>query len=469
MDLEDEPRELDLQRSKPHDFVDWDDFEFISANSGKHVHLRLIDTPGLDDSNNATMGDDIGQSTNEPKIKQVDAKHKLSILKAMHEAKALHGVCIVINSKENLKGSTIESLREFIQMFESANLGRSYHFLHTHVDSGDLFGDSIRKRPQELEREIGVGGGRASHHLVNSLLDRFSLLNRYLTNLFISNFLGKISSAPSESVRSLVFSKQDGRKRMDKKLILLIEAEQDELREAIKKRKNKIATLNKKDKMYAEREVEFAMGEYHVKKAETEEWDTKELVVVQSRRLEESVIFHGSISFQVRSPCRIRKVEWDQCADAIWVEKDEIYLPWTRLIEGTLENRKTFTTIWGEITIKGYKRDYNVEKVELKKKAENQALMVVKQKRALLEKVDLDIKLEEAAIAKVEGRLEEWERKKKVLGLHSVELFNPNQASTGLEDYFASSEILGYTLGYGALLSSPIPMKNRSGAIDSGF
>src|SRR6266566_9341669 len=55
-----------------------------SEPSGKHIHLKLIDTPGLDDSDNAKENEGSNGSNGAGmKIRVVDERHKLAVLKTL--------------------------------------------------------------------------------------------------------------------------------------------------------------------------------------------------------------------------------------------------------------------------------------------------------------------------------------------------------------------------------------------------
>lgn len=94
--------------NKEQDISDFEDFAPKSSLTGKHVYLHIIDTPGLDDSDNANeekTKSDHGLTGN-IESRKVDEVHKLAILKALTKVGKIHCACFMLSLDSTLGRAT---------------------------------------------------------------------------------------------------------------------------------------------------------------------------------------------------------------------------------------------------------------------------------------------------------------------------------------------------------------------------
>ena len=197
-----EPKELELKKRR----------------TGKHVHLNIIDTPGLSDSGNrkarrAAQGSDSDSSGTQMAV--VDEMHKISILVSLIQTRKIHAICLVIG-KGAYSGSTQKHLLAILSIFQlsfpKVALGRHYHIMHTNVFPSERFLGELEERERAFAEVFKID---ATHHYIDSnpiLEDPQSI---YFSNETVSQFLALISKQDSFEVRSLKYNKSETHKAND--------------------------------------------------------------------------------------------------------------------------------------------------------------------------------------------------------------------------------------------------------------
>ncbi|KAK3329987.1 hypothetical protein B0H66DRAFT_597542 [Apodospora peruviana] len=174
----------------------------ISTESGRHIHLRIIDTPGLDDTENPTSTDAETDFGVDVPMRVEDEKHKMAILRAITAEGAINSVCFVISTEHQLGQTVPELLREYKNLFNSSGLGDNYHFVHTKVNPGDMW-DKMKSRPGPVNRVMSTW--TATHHFINNL--PVDPLSEYLSQRAIANLLTALAEDNVQTVNWLRYPK----------------------------------------------------------------------------------------------------------------------------------------------------------------------------------------------------------------------------------------------------------------------
>lgn len=156
---------LKVDMEEEQDIDDFEEYTPKSSPSGKHVHLRIIDTPGLDDSDTVneekTTKGDANSSAN---TRKVDEMHKLAILQALAEAGEIHSVCFVLSLDSTLGAATQELLGDYLSIFRLYKLDGYYNFANTKVGSERLFGERALRRPAAVQGLFHLDAKNIKHH-----------------------------------------------------------------------------------------------------------------------------------------------------------------------------------------------------------------------------------------------------------------------------------------------------------------
>lgn len=140
-----------------------------SSPSGKHVHLRILDTPGLDDSSN--QRDDINRRQEKgadlgSQMRRVDEKHKLVVLQALAGLEKVHSVCFVLSFQNTIGKATQDITRQYLNIFEKSQLDASFHFAHTYFTVENMLDKKAVTRPSIIEETFNIKAKRLEHHLL---------------------------------------------------------------------------------------------------------------------------------------------------------------------------------------------------------------------------------------------------------------------------------------------------------------
>ncbi|KAK1750067.1 hypothetical protein QBC47DRAFT_439160 [Echria macrotheca] len=301
--------------------------EEYSRPNRKHIHLRIIDTPGLDDTDNlAAMNK---KETKTPQqgtlpLRVVDEKHKMAILKTLADIGHINSVCFVIALPNPLNFSMQGLLQEYLDIFRLSNLNKKFHFLHTKVDAERLFDPDTAVRRDEVCSKFRVY--TASHHFMENLPDPNDPVAVYFSHRAMAKWLTEITSDPSQPVTQLKYPKSQALKTMDKTLQMGIDIDLRYYEDIAKKKAAEITSLEAKiRRLTARKDVQWQSWLDLGRKISA--LDTTALVEIESRYgYERSHLFSRSrLYWSFHTEHTIRKVTRDPASPsyAYWSTYDD--------------------------------------------------------------------------------------------------------------------------------------------------
>lgn len=193
--------------STPDDSLKNRDILVEDKPTGQHVHLNLIDTPGLSDSDQTR--DAVGMSS-------LDENHKLGILLALNKIPKLHAVCFVVARHEAYGRSLQEHIQSLMRIFNQSfpsNLSKlDYHVIHTCIDMADRFPTDEESAPLETRAQLFDDtikiGNTIKHHFIDSIPRRSNHVAVYYHNHVISELLGSFSRCLGTPTSALVYPRE---------------------------------------------------------------------------------------------------------------------------------------------------------------------------------------------------------------------------------------------------------------------
>ncbi|KID81316.1 hypothetical protein MGU_11315 [Metarhizium guizhouense ARSEF 977] len=175
--------------------------------TGEHVHLNLIDTPGLSDSH---------QTRDANGMSSLDEKHKLGILLALNRIPELHAVCFVVGRheaySESFQGHIQGLMRIFNQSFPSRTSKLDYHVIHTWITLADRFpadeeSVALETRAQLFDDTIKTGN-IVRHHFIDSIPRKSDHVAVHYHKHVISELLGSFSKSRGTPTSALVYPRE---------------------------------------------------------------------------------------------------------------------------------------------------------------------------------------------------------------------------------------------------------------------
>ncbi|KAJ8127515.1 hypothetical protein O1611_g6118 [Lasiodiplodia mahajangana] len=143
--------------------------------SEQHIHIRLIDTPGLDNSDNIQHESLAAEGTKTgSEVRVVNEQHKLDVSETISQEGRVHTVLLhtvffaMSNSVPRKNRDTKSLPQEYMDIFKLYSLARSFHFAHTKLDVTTIFDKVAVTRPGEDDKLFRLHGV-AKHHPIDSL------------------------------------------------------------------------------------------------------------------------------------------------------------------------------------------------------------------------------------------------------------------------------------------------------------
>lgn len=204
----DETADLD-----PMDFVGRGDLESVPVETGQRLLINVIDTPGLNDSENAQVAKDYAklrgvevESLDTSLLGLVDDQHMYSVLLAILEAKTIHAVCFVVTTELGYGESLQKIVKSYMRIFKLSNMPVNYHVAHTYVDLDKLEDpeQDILGREREFEKDFET---RAKHHFLDNDPSIYISLSQHYANLAISKMLKSFCKDGGVKATSLKYPK----------------------------------------------------------------------------------------------------------------------------------------------------------------------------------------------------------------------------------------------------------------------
>jgi GTPase SAR1 family protein len=410
----------------------------------QHIHLRIIDTPGLDDSDNPSGSDgDTGEGSAE---REVDEKHKLTVLKALAAMDSIHTVCIVLSIDSTLGKSTTSLLGEYFRLFEASGLGGSYNFAHTKVGLDRRFVDNIINRPGVVDEKFAVSS-KAKHHFINNLPEETLPASLYLAQSAIAGLLTSISLDKPQPIGELNFPKSDGHRVLDSLLKDAFSAVVAHHMITVRETETKVKDLEaRKRRLAARKDSEYES--YRQLDREYDEINTTDLVLIGSRSESERAHFfsRSRCYFSISTNAPIRDVETDKNYLAEWspsLSKTDLY--GETYCSTVLVGDKWDVAINGCIKLYGWKKEAQKERLEEKKTEKEQARSEWSSTLSQHGDVKKEIESAQASLDSLRAKENSLREKERALGGRNI----PLDALKTRGQYLSSSNLVSYAYGMG--------------------
>lgn len=366
------PRIIDLQKDEPDDL---DDLVPRTLQTRRHVHLKIIDTPGLNDTNNNNNADGICTNDDGTARRDEDERHKVAIFDAISDLDAVHAVCFVLDVGHNL-GKTFQTMiREYMDIFRMSQLARSFHFFHTKVDRDRLFGKTAQSRPNLIDDLFGIGE-KKEHHFINNIPIEDDPISQHFSRWGLSMAFAAFDKENPQPVQFLRMPKSEDHLQMDEALKRTLRLELADVECSVKSKEAE------KDQLETQRraaESRLKSEERSVRELEAKVagLDTCDLELVGNHcKKERSHTFSSRISFFVcsDSPSGITIRDWteESSANSYWTSgpsltSSEMYC------YADLKSIDWGCAIWGRIKLYGWRKEAKATELASAKKSRDEA------------------------------------------------------------------------------------------------
>ena len=336
------------------------ELEPVASKSQRHVHLSMLDTPGLDDSDN--LKDEEARNGNASiagslQMRTVDEMHKFAVLKALAEAGKIHAICFVLSIENTLGDATQRILKEYLTLFQKSKLDKVYHFAHTYINVENMFGTKATNRPQVIEETFGIKKGTTKHHLIDNLPLHDDPISKHFADLALANFIKSLSCSPVQITDDVCYPKSDAHKSMDDDLIQSI----DILDRRIKKEQlafgHEIVQF-KASKRPLEVRAEVEKTNWTELRTRFEELNTEELVEIGYQFKEEGahLTSRTKLYFSLTAKAPIRDYKLFETNNCVWSGMRNIKKGIDKHCSATLE-ASWLDSASGSIILLGWKKE----------------------------------------------------------------------------------------------------------------
>ncbi|OIW28706.1 hypothetical protein CONLIGDRAFT_703801 [Coniochaeta ligniaria NRRL 30616] len=420
----------------------------FSHTSGKHVHLRIIDTPGLDDTDNANASRKKGYKAFQGAmpLRVIDEKHKMSILKTVATVGHVNSVCFVISSQSPLNFSLQGLLKEYIDIFKMSSLNKSYHFLHTKVDAEALFDTNTKARPSHVSGKLGLYS--AKHHFMENLPDPNDPVSVFFAHQAMAKWLTDLSSDSPQPVTSLKYPKSDGLKTMDDTLRMGVDIDLNYYQDQVSKQSSNITSLEAKvRRLSARRDVQNRNWSELVGKISR--LNTTDLVEIESRYgYERSHFFSRSrLYWTIYAEHTIRKITRDPVSPkySTWTSYDDSARVGTTLYTNGLTSDSSNTEINGTVKLYAWKKDVEADEIKRLTSEKDEAYSEWQGTLAELKEAETDITESKSQIKANEEQVTKCRARKALLSPTSIA---PAAIKTN-GAYFSTCSLISYAFAVG--------------------
>ncbi|KAF5581819.1 hypothetical protein FPCIR_9927 [Fusarium pseudocircinatum] len=452
MDEDGNERNVDFDKD---DLEDMYDFVPSAEATSDHIHLRILDTPGLDDSGNLKEAERAVNVGGSPQVRIIDERHKFSILRAISVLGRIHTVCFVLDIGNNLGQSIQSQFREYLDIFTLSKLAASFHFAHTKVDIDKRFLQKTRNRLAAVNETFGLTYN-SSHHFIENLPDNGDEISVHFSNWGLSGLLRSISRHPAQLVTHLNYPKSDTQRLMDeilKSTLKMQEAEWLSEIDTLEAQKSQW-TSTKRD---VDKRASTEKASWKKVYEQAEELDKTNLVQVGfQEKYERSHFFNRSrLSFFVHASSPIRHFELEKStADGgcHWVgEPTSLNTFGKDYCSTDLISWGSGTAIWGKIKLMGWIKEAKADELKVLREEENE---VLKDYTATINRAEaLQVSVFEAdeKVKSLRQRIKEFQFRYSCLSLSYV----PMEILKKSSQYLASVGIISYAYGIGLKIDLP--------------
>ncbi|MBE7182154.1 MAG: 50S ribosome-binding GTPase, partial [Terriglobus roseus] len=282
-----------------------------TRRSGNHVHLRFVDTPGLNDSAKPHKLIAKEVQLREPVMKSVDEQHKVLILQELAKIPKIHAVVIVLKPHA-LSGSVQEDVRQYLDLLKLASLGERIHFVYTHVNVDTMFDANILTSPQVTEEQFGLcedGAKQHMHFFLNNEPDEE--ISQHFTDHTLAAMLDSFRRQQGRSTSGLMYPKCTAHKLMDQDLVASIKSRKaDAVHERLQSDRKVFEArdaLLEHHKLFEKERAAAEEAEEIVEKWDNEEYEE---MAFQNRSLGDIPFVRRELEFNFQTDFPIRKFKY---------------------------------------------------------------------------------------------------------------------------------------------------------------
>jgi len=430
-----------------------EEYEPGSRPTGQHIHLLMLDTPGLDDSDNSIEAEkrskergDRGRS----QMKTVDETHKLAVLKALGDIPKVHSVCFVLSLENTLGNATQDLTRQYMEIFEQCKLNASYHFAHTYVNVENMFEDKAVNRPFEIGRTFGIKPGQAKHHRIDNLPIEDDPISVHFANLAISELLGSLAKEKGQPTSKLRYPKSAAHRSTDQGLQQSLDILERSWEKELSELRTSISSLqSSKRPLNTRKSVQHS--NYTEARARYDNLNTTDLVEINRQYLRDDAHLFSSVRlhFNVSSKAPIREYKLSPAGSATW------YGPYGTVI-GTNNCSATLKAEWGNsasgtITLMGWKKEHKADELQKAKEEKDETWEEYSSTVKEIEEIDEKIKSTESSIGLLQQKLKDLLQDRKFAKLDYIPMSKIKTNGA----YFSRPGFLCYAFGQGAARMIP--------------
>lgn len=426
-----------------------------ASPSGEHIHLRMLDTPGLDDSDIQRDGVTIREEKGAEKSSQmrgVDEKHKLAVLQKLASFAKVHSVCFVLSLQNTIGQATQDLTRQYLNIFEKSQLNRSFHFAHTYATVENMFDKKVITRPSIIEETFNVKTTRLEHHFIDNQPLEDDPIGKHFADWAIADLLSSLIDETGQATGGVQYPKEspaynlmDGDLR--ETLKVLEDSRQTELiaqRQKISRLQTTIKPLKARE--YVQKQEWMKLGN------EYKDLDTNDLVQIGFEHKSEPAHFFScsKVEFNISAKAPIR--DWETSSkypNSNWFGPYE-WTKGTKSCKAKLESHGWRGAVEGNIKLLGWKKEaYSSTLVRIKREEED-AYAEYQSTKSRIEQIEQQIQESGSKAAALKAFIESLEVDRKILSLDYI----PTSRLKTHASYFGSPNTICYAHGLG--LQRPI-------------
>ncbi|KAF5684301.1 hypothetical protein FCIRC_4004, partial [Fusarium circinatum] len=437
------------------DIEDMYDFLPSTEATSDHVHLRILDTPGLDDSDNLKEAEKAVNAGGSLQVRVIDERHKFSILRAISVLGKIHTVCFVLDIGNSLGASIQSQFKEYLEIFALSKLAGSFHFAHTKVDIDKRFLDKTRNRPAAVDKTFNLVRS-SSHHFIENLPDKDDEISIHFSNWGLSGLLRSVSAHRAQLITQLKYPKSDTQMLKDeilKSCLKTQEAEWASEIDTLEAQKSQW-TSTKRD---LDKRAITEMASWKKVHVQAEELDKTTLVQVGfQEKYERSHFFSRSqLSFFVHASSPIRHFELEKGAKdggCDWVGQPTVLGTFGKDCCSTdLISWGGRTSIWGRIKLMGWIKEVKSDELKVFREEESEAWKDYTNTIRRTEALEASILEADQKVQDLRQRIKEFQSRYSCLSLSYI----PMEVLKTSSQYLASTGIISYAYGIGLNIDLP--------------
>ncbi|KAL8419278.1 hypothetical protein RB594_002482 [Gaeumannomyces avenae] len=320
--------------------------------TGEHLHVRIIDTPGLDDSDNSKAAGDVSTGLH---MDVEDEKHKMTIFKAVVAEGKISAVCVVLSTEANLGGALSRILRQYKTLLSHMGVGDNLHFLHTRVDEFNMW-DKMNSRPHAVS--TALSDFTASHHFINNI--PCGPISEYLAQRALARLVHLLAQDDPQHVQQLGYAKPSAFRDMEEHIHDALRVRLEAWQEKIKKKQQEMDELEI-DRLGLEARHRKQIEIWHRLNVEYERLDTCDEVEIRhwSGRAGWPFLFVPAwLHVEISTDHPIRKVKRDTPGHAHWEGPgDDHWKNGQRHFSDCLVANGPFSDIWATVWLYGWRKE----------------------------------------------------------------------------------------------------------------